>query len=548
MAKSMNINSAAGLQGMLKDGHKSYEGVHGAVIKNIEAAKAIANMVRTSLGPNGMNKLVVNHLEKIIVTSDCATIMNELEVQHPAAKMLVMACEMQQSEYGDNTNFVIAFAGELLKLAEDLLKHGLHTAEIVAGYQRAYERTLELLPTLVVKTITDVRDYNEMKKAIKSVISTKQFGYEEMLTDLVVKTCQITLNVNTKYPKLNLDSVRIAKLRGGNLSQSSVVKGMVILRDSEGIVKKAENAKVIVFGCGIEATSTEAKGTVLLKNADELKNYNKSEERKMEEIIEGIAASGAKVVIANGSISELALHYLDKFGLMVLKIQSKFELRRICGALGATAVVRLGPCTPEEMGEVSSIEVKEIASRKVTILNQILDEDTSVATIIIRAATENVINDVERALDDGIHSFKTLCIDGRLLPGGGAIELELSKLLKLYADDEKGLDQYAIRKFAEAFDVVPRTLAENSGLDPTNAMHALHSSHKAENSQNFGFSLDTEGPVDSVSVDVYDLYATKLNALRLAVDAALTVLKVDQIVMSKPAGGPKPRQGGPGDE
>lgn len=528
---------------MLKEGHKTYEGVHGAVLRNIEASKAIAGMVRTSLGPLGMNKLVVNHLEKIIVTSDCATIVKELEVQHPAAKMLVMASEMQEYEYGDNTNFVLSFAGELLKLAADLVKNGLHTAEIVAGYQRAYSKTMEILPNLVVRTINNVRDAQEMKDAIKSVIATKQFGYEDFLSDLVVKACQTTLNPNAAKPRLNVDSVRIAKLRGGSLSQSSYVKGIVVLRDAEGQVKKATNCKVIVFGCGIEAASTEAKGTVLLKNAEELLNYNKSEEKKMEETIESIAASGAKVVIANGSISEMALHFLDKFGLMVIKIQSKFDLRRVCGALGATAVIRLGPCTPEEMGECSSIEVKEIAGRKVTVFSQAQDEDTSVATLVVRAATDNLINDVERALDDGIQSFKTLCTDGRLLPGAGAVELELSKELKKFADGDVGIDQYAIRKFAEAFDVVPRTLAENSGCDPTSAMHKLHASHDGENTSTIGFSIDENGPADAAAAGIYDLYGTKVNALRLAVDAAITVLKVDQIVMSKPAGGPKPRKG-----
>lgn len=543
MAKSMALNSAAGLQGMLKEGHKSYEGVQGAVVKNIEAAKGIAGMVRTSLGPNGMNKLVVNHLEKIIVSSDCATIMKELEVQHPAAKMLVLASEMQESEYGDNTNFVLSFAGELLKLAEDLLKDGLHTAEVVSGYQRAYDKALEILPTLVVRTIENPRDKAGMVEALRSVIATKQYGYEDLLSKLVVDACLTTLSPTANRPRLNMDSVRIAKVKGGSLSQSSVVKGMVVLRDAEGLVKKAENAKVIVFGCGIEASATEAKGTVLLKNADELLNYNKSEERKMEETIESIAATGAKVVIANGSISEMAMHFLDKFGIMVIKIQSKFDLRRICGALGATAVVRLGGCTPEEMGECSSVEVKEVGGRKVTVFNQDQDEDTSVATLLVRASTENLINDVERALDDGISSFRVLCIDGRLLPGAGAVELELGKKLKQFADEDAGLDQYAIRKFADAFDVIPRTLAENSGLDPTNAMHSLHASHQAPNSQNMGFDLLTDAPSNAVENKIYDLYATKLNALRLAVDAALTVLRVDQIVMSKPAGGPKPKKG-----
>lgn len=541
MAKSMALNSAAGLQGMLKSGHKTFEGVQGAVIRNIEAAKAIAAMVQTSLGPNGMNKLVINHLEKIFVTSDCATIVKELEVQHPAAKMLVLATEMQETEYGDNTNFVISFAGELLKLAEDLLREGLHTSEIVSGYQRAYEKVLEILPTLVVKSIEDVRDPAQLLEGIKPVIATKQYGYEAFLSELVVSTSLTTMNKTSRSPSLNMDSVRIAKLRGGSITQSSSIKGMVILRDAEGLIKKVEKGKCAVFGCGFEASSTEAKGTVLIKNAEELLNYNKSEERKMEEVVEAIASTGVNVVICNGSISEMAMHFLDKFSIMVVKIPSKFELRRICGALGATAIVRLGAPTPEEMGEVSLIEVREIAGRKLTVISQDLDEDTSVATIVIRASTENVLNDLERAIDDGVHAVKALCEDPRLLPGAGAVELELSKRLKAYADEVRGLDQYSLRKFADAFDIVPRTLCENSGNDPTALMHIMHQSHVPEGSANMGFNIETNEPQDAAAAGIYDIYVTKLNALRLAVDAAITVLRVDQIIMSKPAGGPKPR-------
>jgi len=254
-----------------------------------------------------------------------------------------------------------------------------------------------------------------------------------------------------------------------------------------------------------------------------------------------------KVVIANGSISEMALHFLDKFNLMVIKIQSKFDLRRICGAIGATAAVRLGGLTPEEIGECSLVEVREIGGRKVTVFDQLLDEDTSVSTIIVRSSTENVLNDVERAIDDGIQCVKTIFQDPRLLPGAGAVELELSRRLKAFADEDQGLDQYAIRKFAEAFDVVPRTLAENSGCDATNVMHQLHVAHAPtsgyEHPEFMGFDIEECKPIDAVKAEIYDLYASKANALRLAVDAAITVLKVDQIIMSKPAGGPKPRSG-----
>jgi T-complex protein 1 subunit theta len=243
----------------------------------------------------------------------------------------------------------------LLKLAEELLKNGLHTAEVISGYQRAYDKTLEILPTLVTKKVDNVRDPEQLKAGIRSVLATKQFGYEDLLADLVVSACLTTLppSSTSKNPKLSIDSVRISKLKGGSLDKSSLVKGMVILRDSEGTIKKVENAKIAVYACGFEASSTEAKGTILIKNAEELLNYNRSEEKKMEEIVEGIAGTGVKCVIVNGSISEMGQHFLDKYGLMVLKIQSKFELRRICGSIGATAAVRLGPLTPEEIGECS---------------------------------------------------------------------------------------------------------------------------------------------------------------------------------------------------
>lgn len=194
------------------------------------------------------------------------------------------------------------------------------------------------------------------------------------------------------------------------------------------------------------------------------------------------------------------------------------------------------------------VEVREIAGRKVTVFNQVLDEDTSISSIVVRASTENVMNDVERSLDDGIHAVKAIFADPRLLPGAGAVELELSKRLKAFADTDTGLDQYSIRKFAEAFDVIPRTLAENSGADATNSMHALHLAHAQSGGDGIGYDIEENKPFDAANAGIFDIYATKVNALRLAVDAAITVLKVDQIVMSKPAGGPKPRAPGPADD
>jgi T-complex protein 1 subunit theta len=534
----MALNSAAGLAGMLKAGHKHMEGVEGATLRNVEAAKGLATIVSSSLGPNGMNKLVINHLEKIIVTSDCATIVRELEIQHPAAKMLELAAEMQEQECGDGTNLCVSFAGELLKECEDLLRMGLHTSEIVSGYKNAAEFMHKILPSLCSETVTDFRSEEELVRVVTPVLSAKQFGYEKFLAPLVAKACMQTFG-NSSNPTVNSDSVRIAKIMGGNISQSEVINGMVVMRGTEGSIQHADDAKISVFACGIEASATEAKGTVLMNNADDLMNYNKSEERKMDEIIKSIADTGTKVVISGGTVSEMAMHFIERYGMMCVKIPSKWELKRICSATGSTALVRLGPATADELGYCDEVNVKEIGGRKVVVFSQQANakDGCRVATILLRASTESVLNDIERAIDDGVNCIRTLCTDGRLVPGAGATEMELSRQIKEYGDTCPGLDQYAIRSFAKALQFVPKTLAENSGQEPTDVIAALGAAHnQGEAAMGVDiFGDDTGNMICQTGKTIVDLLYTKESALRLSIDAAITVLRVDQIIMSKPA-------------
>jgi len=538
----MAYNSAAGLSTMLKDGHQHLEGVDGATLRNIEAAKGLSSIICSSLGPNGMNKLVINHLEKIIVTSDCATIVKELEIEHPAAKMLQMAAETQDSECGDGTNLTVSFAGGLLSNTEDLLRMGLHTSEVILGYKKAGEKLVdEILPSLVVSELKDARDRDELIRVVKPVLAAKQYGCEDILAPLVAEACLGTMNVSGR-PFVSPESVRVVKILGGNISQSHVVNGMVVMRGAETTLLKVEEAKVTVFGCGIEASATEAKGTVLMENADDLKGYNKSEEKKMEEIIKSIAETGTKLVVSGGTISEMALHFIERYNMMCIKINSKWELRRLCTATNSTALVRLGPATADEMGFCDSVSVKEVGGRKVTILSQSKSakDDCRLSTIVLRASTSSVLQDLERAIDDGVHCCKTACRDARLVPGAGATEMELSIKIKEYGDTCPGLDQYAIRAFAKALEFVPRTLAENSGQDAAVVLAALGAAH-ANGNATMGVDINAAGTgregTRETGDELLDLLATKLSAFRLAIDAAITVLRVDQIIMSKPAGG-----------
>lgn len=538
MPGAMGYNMAQGTSGMLKSGHTSIEGLDEAVLRNIEAAYKLSQMVCSSMGPNGMNKLVVNHLGKIIVSSDCATLVKELEVEHPAASMLSLASQMQDQEYGDATNLTVTFAGNLLKLAAELLGEGLHTSEIVSGYKTAADYTLATLPKLVCLNVENPRDEAALVAAVKPVLMAKQLGYEDTLAGLVAKAA-LAVMAPEGPAKMKANSVRIVKLIGGNIMQSEVVNGMLLARTVEGTITKASDAKVTIFGCGLENEQAETQGTVLIRNAEDMLNYNKSEEKALEEVIAAIAKTGTSVVVSGGSVSEMALHFIEKYKMMCVRCLSKWDLRRLCNTTGATALVRMGPATPEEMGYAAAVYQKEFGAKKVTVFEQREGEDSPVATIVLRSSVVSVINDLERACDDGLACVQQLCKEPGFVPGAGATEIELAAQLRKLADETDSLDQYAIRKFGEAFEVVPRTLADNSGQDATLVMASLYEQHLDGKAPNVGVDIGGAGTCDAAAAGITDVLSTKESAVRLAVDAALTVLRVDQIIMSKKAGAGK---------
>lgn len=542
----MSLNAAGGSMGLLKDGYRHFSGVEEAVLKNTEAIRDFSEILRTSMGPNGMNKMVINHLEKLFVTSDAATIVGELEVQHPAAKMVMMASKQQQAEFGDGTGFIVAFAGELMSKAEDLIKMGIPPADIVKGYSMAITHVCEVLPELVCDEVKDIHNRDELIKAILPVVASKQYGYESVIAPLVADACLIVLPSKAAVEAgasldLNMDSIRLGKMMGGNISDCNVLRGMVVQRRSLTNITFKKDAKIAVFNCPIEASATEAKSTVLISNAAELVNYNKSEEAMMEANIKAIAESGADVVISGGSVSEMAVHFIQKYGMMAFKIPSKWEHRRLSRALAATPCVALGAVQPDEMGHCDFVETKQIGGRSVTVFRQ-EGKVGKIASIILRSATKNVLDDLERTINDGINTVKTMTKDRRLLPGAGATDIALAQRLKKYAATKTGLEQYAIRKFGEALEVCPRTLGENGGQDYAELLSALYSAHAAGN-QNMGVDIENDGVIDTLKNGIFDPFAVKENALVMASDAVITVLRVDQIIMSKQAGGPKaPRQ------
>ncbi|CAD6259558.1 unnamed protein product [Miscanthus lutarioriparius] len=535
----MGLGSMAGygIQSMLKEGHRHLSGLEEAVLKNIDACRELSAITRTSLGPNGMNKMVINHLDKLFVTNDAATIVNELEVQHPAAKILVLAGRAQQEEIGDGANLTISFAGELLGKAEELIRMGLHPSEIIIGYTKAINKTIEILEDLVEKGSEnmDVRNKEEVVLRMRSAVASKQFGQEDVLCPLVADAC---IQVCPKNPaNFNVDNVRVAKLLGGGLHNSSVVRGMVLKNDAVGSIKRVEKAKIAVFAGGVDTSATETKGTVLIHSAEQLENYSKTEEAKVEELIKAVADSGAKVIVSGAAVGDMALHFCERYKLMVLKISSKFELRRFCRTTGAIAILKLSQPNADELGYADSVSVEEIGGTRVTVVKN-EEGGNSVATVVLRGSTDSILDDLERAVDDGVNTYKSMCRDSRIIPGAAATEIELAKRLKEFSLKETGLDQYAIAKFAESFEMVPRTLAENAGLSAMEIISSLYAEHASGNVK-VGIDLEEGACKDISTLKIWDLYVTKFFALKYSADAACTVLRVDQIIMAKPAGGPR---------
>ncbi|XP_008265380.1 T-complex protein 1 subunit theta isoform X1 [Oryctolagus cuniculus] len=533
---ALHVPKAPGFAQMLKEGAKHFSGLEEAVYRNIQACKELAQTTRTAYGPNGMNKMVINHLEKLFVTNDAATILRELEVQHPAAKMIVMASHMQEQEVGDGTNFVLVFAGALLELAEELLRIGLSVSEVIEGYEIACRKAHEILPDLVCCSAKNLRDVDEVSSLLRTSIMSKQYGSEAFLAKLIAQAC---VSIFPDSGHFNVDNIRVCKILGSGIYSSSVLHGMVFKKETEGDVTSVKDAKIAVYSCPFDGMITETKGTVLIKTAEELMNFSKGEENLMDTQVKAIAATGANVIVTGGKVADMALHYANKYNIMLVRLNSKWDLRRLCKTVGATALPRLTPPVLEEMGHCDNVYLSEVGDTQVVVFKH-EKEDGAISTIVLRGSTDNLMDDIERAVDDGVNTFKVLTRDKRLVPGGGATEIELAKQITSYGETCPGLEQYAIKKFAEAFEAIPRALAENSGVKANEVISKLYAVHQ-EGNKNVGLDIEAEVPAvkDMLEAGILDTYLGKYWAIKLATNAAVTVLRVDQIIMAKLAGGPK---------
>lgn len=548
---ALPVPRAPGFQSMMKEGARYYRGIDEAVIRNIEACSELCRTLKSAYGPKGLNKMVVNHLEKLFVTSDAGTIVRELQIEHPAAKILVMAAQRQEQEVGDGTNFVMQLAGILLDKAAELVRMGLKPVEILDGYELAASKILEeFLPTTVVSEVKDIRNIEEVVPALRTAIATKQYGNEDFLARLVAQACISILPQSQasgdlpeeKDISFNVDNIRICKILGGGVQQSHIVNGMVFKKYVEGAHSSVTNAKVVVYSCPVDVAATETKATVLIKNADDLVNFSQGEEELLEQQIKAIAETGANVIVSGGKFGPLGLHYVDKYKMTAVRLTSKFDLKRICRAVGATALLKLRPPTQDEMGRCDEVKVDEVGDTPVVVF-KMAEKKSKISTIVVRGSTDNIMDDVERAIDDGINVYKMLTRDARLVAGAGAFELELHRQVSQFARTLPGLEQYSVSKFAETLQSIAVAIAENAGIKSQEAAIVLSAAHGNGN-KHAGIDIEHDTPtiLDAKASNLLDLYAAKYWGIKFATSAACTVLQVDQIICAKPAQGPKPPQ------
>ena len=552
-----------GSSSMMKVGTSSYSGLEEAVFKNIEACMQLVRITRTSMGPNGLSKMILNHLEKLVITKNASAIATEIEVNHPAAKMLVMAAQNQALEYGDGTNLVVTLAGELLDRAKDLLEQGLVVADIIAGYERALRHILNELDsnstsTLVHRPFGDLHNKKQLALAIKPALASKQSGYEDFLSELVAEAC---VQVIPEDPRsFNPESIRIAKVPGKSITDSFVVRGFVIPTLPRGAVQRMQSCRIAVYGCAIELDRTETKGTVLLQSAEELLDLSASEEKAMDARIKEFADNGINVIVSQMSFHDLALHFCDKYNILAVKIGSKFEVRRFAKSVGAALNMTFRIPEKEKLGACSEMAIEEIGDKQVIVARDNGAADTAnasgdsevscrdITTIVLRAATQSVLNDVSIAIGNAVNVVKAACSDDRFLPGAGAAEMAMATQLHALASKEPGLQQYSMHAYAEALEVVPRLLAETAGLPADEVMTEMQSKH-VQGVDYTGVNVDGADEsgawtLNTSAAQIYDNLAIKAWAIRMATDTACNVLRVDVIVMRKQAGGPKPQTPG----
>ncbi|WP_423793008.1 thermosome subunit alpha [Methanocaldococcus indicus] len=511
---------------------------------NILAGRIIAETVRTTLGPKGMDKMLVDELGDIIVTNDGVTILKEMSVEHPAAKMLIEVAKTQEKEVGDGTTTAVVIAGELLKKAEELLDQNIHPTVIINGYELARAKAIEEVKNIAKDVKPD--DKEMLKKIAMTSITGK--GAEKArghLADIVVEA--VTSVVDEETGKVDKDLIKVEKKEGAPIEETTLIRGVVI--DKERVhpemPKKVENAKIALLNCPIEVKETETDAEIRITDPAKLMEFIEQEEKMIKDMVEKIAATGANVVFCQKGIDDLAQYYLAKKGILAVRRVKKSDMEKLAKATGARIVTKVDDLTAEDLGEAGLVEERKVAGDAMIFVEEC--KHPKAVTILVRGSTEHVVEEVARAIDDAIGVVKCALEEGKVVAGGGATEVELAKRLRKYAETVAGKEQLAVKAFADALEVIPRTLAENSGLDPIDMLVKLRAKHEEENGENYGLDVFEGEVVDMLERGVVEPLKVKTHAIDSATEASVMLLRIDDVIAAEKSSKGEDKGGDMGD-
>jgi thermosome len=513
---------------------------------NIMAAKAVANAVRTTLGPKGMDKMLVDSLGDVVITNDGVTILREMDIEHPAAKMVVEVAKTQDDEVGDGTTTAAVLAGELLKVAEDLLEQNVHSTIIASGYRLAAEKTAEILKTIEVSVTED--DEEMLRKiAITAMTGKGTESSKEKLATLVVKAVKSIVEHEAGKKVVDIDNIKIEKKVGGSVDDSELIEGMVIDKERvhPNMPKLVKGARIALISEAVEFKKTEVDAEINITSPDQLQLFLDQEEKMLKSMVDNIINSGANVVICQKGIDDMAQHYLSKAGILAIRRVKKSDIEKLSRASGAAVISNLDEISESDIGYADQAEEKKIGVDNMLYITGC--HNPKAVSIVIRGGTEHVVDSIERALEDALRVVGVVIEDEKLVAGGGSPEVELSMRLREYAATLKGREQLAANKFADALEVIPRTLAENAGLDPIDMLVELRSQHEKGN-KNAGLDVYTGTVIDMMKNGVVEPLRVKTQAINSATESAVMILRIDDVIASSGGGegGKPPEMGGMG--
>ncbi len=528
---------------ILKEGSKRETG-RDAMKANIDAAKGIAAAVRTSLGPRGMDKMLVDSLGDIVITNDGVTILKEMDVEHPAAKMMVEVSKTQDQMVGDGTTTAVIIAGSLLQEAESLINQNVHPTIIAEGYRTAAEKAKEILSSISTKV--QISDEASIRKMAETSLSSKSAtGNKEALAKISYETIKAVAEKIENGYRVDMDNVQIVKKQGGEIEDTELIMGIIVDKEKvhPGMPDVVKNAKIAVMNAALEIKKPEFDTNIKIDDPSMIQQFLSQEEKVLKDMVKKVKATGATVLITQKGIDDLAQHYLSKEGIYAVRRVKKSDIEKLSKATGASVASSVDELSSADLGFAETVEQRKIGDDYLTFV--VGCKNPKAVSLLIRGGTDHVVDEIERSMVDSIHVVAAIVEDGQYVPGGGASAIEIAVKMRDFANKVGGRQQLAIEKFANALEEIPRALSENAGINAIDVLINLRKAH-AEGKHNHGLNLFTGEIEDMKKAGVIEPIRVGKQAIDAATEAAVMILRIDDVIATKGSSGGSPPGGMPG--